>query len=473
MSDSERSSDPEEESGEEEEEEEVEREHGAGYREQEDDDEEDEEDDDLDNIDHESLEREAKELREKVKAAHAQLGSSSLQTDVHLQNQFLDKYKRFIGPQPLRLQLKVPTEDRSILYKMALESEDAAENSWLVERLVNDHPHLLAEQDDMGRGALLVAVSRKKLWFIKAVLDSNISDSDLKPLLGPINDEDSQGNTSNCIQTALEKDLDAEVTIKLIEKASEWTLASQDAAGHTPLHHAVHYRNCAESRLGIVMALIECGDKAFDRTTGKPDYFSVFRYHVDSRRKYEKEKKKRAAAKDEKKTSLDKDKKKQNAGTPTVKKTPQPGIGDLPTGKLETTGITLDAPRPIKRQPTSVDGPFKPNSNEPKSYLANEARQQLKPDAKPKTGAKHDSKTGTSLTIPERPKLSLKKMGSSFTGAKAPPSKRIADKIAKELKLHYLRTTFQHRPQATTARNHDSAVKFLFGSNTEGKYFPK
>lgn len=41
----------------------------------------------------------------------------------------------------------------------------------------------------------------------------------------------------------------------------------------------------------------------------------------------------------------------------------------------------------------------------------------------------------------------------------------VADEIAKEIKLHYLRSTFTN-----TRRSHHTAVNFLYGESQSGKY---
>ena len=142
---------------------------------------------------------------------------------------------------------------------------------------------MLDELDVNRHGALLVAITRKTLKFLEAVLDSKISEPHLKKLLGLAN-----FNRENCIHSAISKGLDPKLSIRFVEMPSKETLAAQDGAGLTPLHYAVDYTRCTDSQLGIFMALVKYGDKAFDRFTGEPDLFSVYRYHLDTRQKYEK-----------------------------------------------------------------------------------------------------------------------------------------------------------------------------------------
>ena len=431
-------------------------------------------------------------LRTKVKNAETELEKGLLENDVKLQDEFWRKYEEYLRPRP-ELENEVHMDERNILYKLARDGQEAVPNSWLVKRLVNKYPELLREEDDTDRNALLVAVTREKLWFIKAVLDSEISDSDLSQLIGPNSVESSQASKTNCIQTAISKDLDAETTIRLIKKASEATLASQDPAGLTPLHHAVSYQKCRESRLAVVMTLIRYGDKALDQTTGKPDKFSVYRYHLETRKRYErdlekkdleKRKKKQAESKTTKenpgstgnsavnpKMIEEKGKRRHDVG-PNKKAYPEAGEKE----KRERHPGASNAPvreefRTLERRPTSQMpmGPPMGKNGPQQLYQANEARQYNLQDVqderlKPKTKA-DDSGSVT----PSRPKTLTKSKASSSRRIKEQPSKKVADQIAKQLKLYYLRSTFQQRSKNGPPRNHNAAVEFLFGDNKEDK----
>lgn len=491
----------------------------------------------------------------KVKEIQDQLLQPNLlEQSEERQLQFIAKYRRYLAPQTEAVQKLVPIENRNFLYRMASGWEwENTRALWLVKSLAGKFPELLYEADDANRGALLVAVIKERRDFIKAVLESDIEQVPFNKALAS-----SGYNNENCIHLAViskgPKRLIPQVVIQLIEKASEETLAAKDLRGLTPLHRAVDYARCTRSQVGIVNALISRGDKAFDELTGEPDLFSPYRYHFDSRRRFEKEESQRPEKK--KVTSSKPLDKAKRVATPIVAR----GASDAVPGSAhpsrpeadtkvssekdraaavkrtnldlhqrdgvekakrddslnprgrdgKTTGesskdtskvkLVDDArfPEPspgfkLTRAPTAEFG--RPPQSLP--YQANEARQQVPSDmarhmvtlvAGPplSAGSVDPGVPDAAASLkPKRPKIATtsKTARSSKTiqSSAETPSLEFADAIAKKLKLHYLRTTFEPRAEAgsskaenltgnnkrQTLRTHNCAIAFLFGDNKE------
>ena len=185
--------------------------------------------------------------------------------------------------------------------------------------------------------------------------------------------------------------------------------------------------------------------------------------------------------------------------------------GELPKISFASVGDDLRSP-PLTRRRTSMTNmadraatSSTTSETSYQQYQANEARQYIPQDLKssqsklqPIIGESagfglYPGKTSGEPKQPgrlkSRSKISkLSGMPRSSYKGKDLPSKEIAHDVAKELKLHYLRSIFHQEPEiletdwtenlknVTTdarkvVRNHNSAIKFLFGDNTEGKYF--
>ena len=482
-----------------------------------------------------------------------ELLSSAMEQSPELQAQFINKYQRFLRRQTEIVQDRVTIEDRNFLYRMARDNTRAP---WLIEYLAENYPQLLYEADDADRGALLIAVTKDRRDFIKSVLDSNIEDIHLNKALASCG-----FNSENCIHLAVSKrSLEPELVIRMIEKASEDTLATRDLKGLTPLHRAVDYARCTSTQIGVVKALIKYGDRALDETTGKPDELSVYRYHVDTRRKYkegaqkverkpkstkssstarstahakppqgthqgadssasrqgnlgaDRERKERGTElgrdrhgaekkrQDEEATfdewervraeesSLAKERKATEPSAPSFQK---PNMKRAQTRELDNPFISM-AVTPI----TKVGLPLPLLSTAGPRRTAQPDQPQGKPEAAavplPRSGEatpddRRSTQEGTAGSKLKRPKLAIagskSKSSKSIREATEAPSPEAADAIAKELKLHYLRTTFSQlaeipdqqpktgKPRVgkrRTARTHNSAVEFLYGENKEG-----
>ncbi|KAF2012823.1 hypothetical protein BU24DRAFT_465179 [Aaosphaeria arxii CBS 175.79] len=455
-------------------------------------------------------------LHEKLKEIEVQLASASLAKDEQQQRAFLESYDRYLRPQDLS-----KTERRNMLYRMAYEGPPQ-EHPWLVKHLVKSYPQLLQELDEVNRNPLLVAVIYERLWYINAVLDSGISKQDLEPLLGPTSEDDrikrlNSGNINNCIQVAISKDLRVPETKKLIDQASEYTLASQDGSGRTPLHIAVEYERCTPARKDIIMSLIKRGDRAFDQVTEKPDKFSIYRHHLDTREKYDKKKQEQRRSErseggqarkavTQKPRVDDKERSKRNADSTSSRTRSSRDVEalDRERGRRDDRGPTRDdrsSIRPIQRTGSALDrtSAFPNRQTEVYSQQSLEARKyflqnsaddpfrDFPPEMKRDSGNQESSRRMTVVQQepkkvagePERaPSSTTKKTKASGTSrtSKNVPSKDVANLVAKELKLHYFRTTFrpterkERKTRAAIQRNHDSAIEFLYGQNAEDKH---
>ena len=197
------------------------------------------------------------------------------------QSRFLREYELSLGPHKKALRERISIDGRNLLYHLASNRPDVY--AWLVKWLVERHPGLLHEQDHNHQGALVLAFVKQKFRSIRAVLDSSIARSDLQKALNAVGP-----NRNNCIHLAIiSKSIDTELIIKVIEKASKGSLAAKNQWGRTPIHEAVDFKKCTESRLRVLEALMEYGDSALDEITDKPDYYSVYEWHHATRRKFE------------------------------------------------------------------------------------------------------------------------------------------------------------------------------------------
>lgn len=407
--------------------------------------------------------------------------------DKENQKKFIEDYRQYLTPQPKKINFTT----RNLPYRIADQSVQTA--AWLVTHLAKEHPEHFTEISGYGLSAALHAIDKNLLWFLQAVLESGMSDENLKTMLGPNTEKDDEKwKQSNCIIKAINNKLEPSVIIQLIRKASEYTLAAQDPSGCTSLHHAVHYKNCTRKQLGVVEALIRYGDKAFDKRTGKPDYFSVYRYHVKSRPQAEGGKGKGThPAKGQDEARLGKP-----GNTPERNKVAE-NTGKIAAAKEDHTRRTiaenkderkhdLRRERDPKRNPDPISD--KEQMKQIEQMMRHEATGYGKTRSTAKEGLRQPNQAnqGLPLTNNLSPKGHAKSKSKSRSekASKKPvdstseSSLEVADEVAKMLKLHYLRTTFRQRTSGTANqqaegkcgmnRDHNSAEEFLFGDTTGG-----
>ena len=430
-----------------------------------------------DSDDDEAYQEKFRDMQESLR----KLGPNPRQSD---QEQFIDDSGTWLRPRS-----KGMIDQRNFLYKLAQDGPDAP---WLVKHLVRSHSELLEQTDGDGRSSLLLAIIRKQTEFVRAVLDSNLDEALLGQTLGKAG-----WNSENCIHQAISKNLDPAITIRLIEKASWNTLAAQDQKKLTPLHLAVDYARCTKSRFDVVKALIKYGDGAFDQETGKPDSLSVYRYHHDTRRKYAKTQEEAKSKTSQNSGQSGNGSTKSDTRRPPVPEPMDPGPrgstansrkqpkldvdGEdfmAPQLKRANTGARLANPTPSAR-PTVVPptaGPFMGNHKMPFPG-ADDGRSPSTAPASRELPSNFGLASDGPMPKAKRPSRESKSK-TSKSSSREKPSEQIAESIAKELKLHYLRSIFRRRPGnplqsseprlSSSIRTRDSAIRFLYGDNKDG-----
>jgi hypothetical protein len=394
-----------------------------------------------------------------------------------------------------------PEEDKpfenekwNLLSKMAKEQSLTKSDLELVKFLTESLPELLDAQDIAHRGALLIAVYESKVDFIEAVINSDIDPSRLEKVIAAPN-----LHKENCIHTAIKRDLNVETTIKLISKVSMEGLMATDKEGLTPLHRAVAYEHCTPSRRQMICTLIERSDGAFDQKSASPDFFSVYQYHLSTRKNHEmagsekqnrkidnvsqdkksrkKTPKKRTTFKSYLNPRTDKPDERQNEESELIDPKKQE---DLP--KQDNIRNSLHRMNNVKKKVAVV--PLVENTERASAlYQANETRHI----------SRQNSRSSPSISISVKSirgndeKEALKELRNLQTSQelasikKETPLVEIADFIAKELKLHYFRSVYKQEEEGSNDQNrsnhleipkrtHDSAIEFLFGENKEGQY---
>ncbi|CAF3645222.1 unnamed protein product [Fusarium graminearum] len=239
----------------------------------------------------------------------------------------------------------------------------------------------------------------------------------------------------NCIHYAVSDGFGPEITIRLLQHTTEETLGHQDNKGLTPLQYAVEYERCLPEREEMVKALIKRSDVAFDLRSGKPEELSVYQHHVRSREKHETG---AMSRKDDAKNSKRLSEQPNRMGFEM-----REGAADskIPGGSESNNMDTLQLPAGSKR-------------------YARDQNQFGRPLTRTRTGSQKppNQKKVSSRKRPKLPK----------------PSEDVADRILKELKLHYLRTALCQENhwqygQRGSCRNPNTTIQFLYGDNEQVK----
>ena len=385
-------------------------------------------------------------------------------------------------------------EKANMLHLMA----SSTENTYLVRYLVEMMPSLMLEKDGYSFWPLHVAINENNPSFISAVLDITFSPEDMKTVLA----ERVGNERMNCIHIAIKGGLNTKQVITLIGKSNEEILAQKDGAGLTPLHYAVDYKNCKKGQYEVFRALLERGDAALDMEGGGGVSLSPFRYHEETKRV---EKSGIRELEREKHQALGRSRKeaystyRQQKFTKRGDDNTHVRLDDLDTrwGKHrvmkeverstpgeETKSETEERNRLIdKTTPAIVVHKEAERSNQrrPSSAVQIEtvASQKVSQTAERPTAANKATKITAGAAATRRKGGSHTKSSASRKPrpAKELPDEVTANKIAKELKLHYLRSIFKTstesgmretvKGQRKEPRNHDSAVRYLYGDNKQ------
>ena len=388
--------------------------------------------------------------------------------------EFLREFKAVFAAKP-------PNEKANVLHTLAW---NRTQRTWLLKHLLEFHKERMEDVSE-GKRPLTLAISNKNEGFIKTILRSKHVRRGLVNLLGAKRED-----MENGIHLAIKTGLSAELTVELISKVTDEVLSRRDAAGLTPLHLAVEYERCTEAQLDVVKALLKHGDSALDVRT-KLANLSVYRHHFSTRPK---ERDTGPAGST-------------SSGASTQRATGRrmrPAASDLPQAPPQ---------RPSEGQTHgSEKGLDKKKLNQAKDGSGNQGDGELNdrgqaPTPAPGAGprlphypALAGGGTGTAPTVGDgqdagsrqqlanvarrvapqppgsseghTPKLLLVRRSTAKQGQGpndgAIVTKDSADEIAKELKLHYLRSTFGERAKGKE-RTQEKAIEFLYGGSRNSR----
>lgn len=153
----------------------------------------------------------------------------------------------------------------------------------LVERLVQEHPHLLCVLDEKGHNPLYAAITGKKdhrelvsYMIHKSCLKEPESRQHLARAL-----EASCGNAQEktCLHLALEADgISTKTLLRMVQAASSRALESVDKSRKRPMHYAVQYTRCD---VGIIEEFIKKDSKALAEHKRRDPGRRVFQTFLD------------------------------------------------------------------------------------------------------------------------------------------------------------------------------------------------
>ncbi|KAI0437606.1 hypothetical protein F4803DRAFT_565896 [Xylaria telfairii] len=389
---------------------------------------------------------EGEELEEKLEQIDARLGErgyvSQLEMNENTQQTFLQEFDTYLGMKP-------PEKTNNALHIMA---RKRAPSTFLIRHMLNNHKSRMDDKDDAQRRPLTLAIEKNNEVFITTVLESQYDNADLDRILGL-----KSSDAGNGIHKAVRDGLSPNLTIALVNKVSNKVLKDVDGEGCTPLHRAVEYKRCTETQLGVVKALLEKGDSALD--VKNKAGLSVYQYHFSTRPAAaeasqpldpsqavgdnlgdENGKKAIHENEDMKKKGEEADNGSSVAQGPNM--IPGPGVRRTPTFKLED-GTKPGGPKPLTSTTTYQANVSRKTTSTPQPATANTPLETQKDPSQITPKAKRN---------PSR-KKGLKPSAKAI----APVSGVFADRIANEVKLQYLRSTFTNE-----RRNHDTALEFLY-----------
>jgi ankyrin repeat protein len=386
------------------------------------------------------VEEKFEEILTKVRHENPKLG----QRDVR--NQFLQQYGDYF-------EQKTQVSKQNFLHLIASRLGHGS----LIRCVLRKNKHLLEQRDDNSKTPLHIAIVHKNAAFLD-VVQKDVKGSDFDRLLQEVSE-----HGRNCIHAAIHYALDTEYTVKLINGASDTTLSATDDSGLTPLHLAVEYDRSSTSQLSIVQALIAHGDSAFDQYTRNPSGLSVYEYHQHTRQQAQRQNRIEA--------ETDQARQCHEGHVSHI-------IGDR--GITEIPAVTFEG---LPQDPESIEPPGE-DPRDSQQLLPTSLMNKSAPRAPPtrltadqvKLATKDPmSMPPTSPNAPEGFGLRRRSTGgiSKSTRAVKEGSERqkalYADSIRREIKLHYLRTTFR-RSHTQSQRDQLAASKFLYGLNIQSRF---
>jgi hypothetical protein len=304
--------------------------------------------------------------------------------------------------------------------------------------LMNECRHQLEMVDQSGKTPLYTAILRNNVKVFNVILE------------GPKKSEGEKKSSDDMLKVRCEygrngihaallaPGIDERDVIALIERASEETLCMQDDDGLTPLHLAVEYNRCSESQLRIIRELISRGDKALDKFTKNPADLSVYEYHEYTRAKAQKRSR----------TAL--------------------GAGrDWEATSNGAHGVRTDSGQAVERAARTHSH----NLTADGLNVERESHGSLRNGVKPRslgqsrlTNFNQDAESAFETTSSEQ---HHSEAASRHLTESETVKNEWADKIRREIKLLYLRTTFRS-PDRPYPRDQGQAQRFIHGANIEG-----
>jgi hypothetical protein len=374
--------------------------------------------------------------------------------------------KAFVQEHEQVLDQRTATEAQTLLHMIAI---SGVSYKPLATYLLQKYPHLIGFKDVDDKTAPYIAITKGNSSLLLSLCDKS---EDLDRTLAK------RCGFENSMHAALRSKLGPELTIKLINKASADTLSAQDQHGRTPLHIAVEYERCTGSQLEVIQSLIARGDRALDLFTKQPYDYSVYEHHLDTKKRAE-----RAAVGAEAEVVRGEDPKLLPKLNPPRSQKHEDLREELSKPANEgKTKISPEARKENEMRPPPGPGALdRRGSNllaaahpkERANYQANEARQYKNTPSMlseeyglENPGSRTPDGTESVRGSAEDAVFALAKKGpvkeeKSKTKEEEKVTKESTEAVKLELQLHFLRTTF-------TTRDHDMALRFLYGPNTDG-----
>ncbi|KAI1043797.1 hypothetical protein LB505_012450 [Fusarium chuoi] len=166
----------------------------------------------------------------------------------------------------------------------------------LARRLVEEAPDLLQYKNKDGQTPILMAIRTRQDQLLDYMISACASHRKPKESAQNLNTAlCSKHDGKPCLHAAFGEKLKPETMKMLIENASDEALSMTDHTGKTPMHHAVQFRDCTDSRSELVDLMIQ---RDFMARLNKPkstktfldisdqNGCSVFQEHANTRKTY-------------------------------------------------------------------------------------------------------------------------------------------------------------------------------------------
>ncbi|EXK24202.1 hypothetical protein FOMG_19059 [Fusarium oxysporum f. sp. melonis 26406] len=166
----------------------------------------------------------------------------------------------------------------------------------LARRLVEEAPDLLQYKNKDGQTPILMAIRTRQDQLLDYMISACVSHKKPRDSAQNLNTAlCSKHDGKPCLHAAFGEKLKPETIKMLIENASDEALSMTDHTGKTPMHHAVQFRDCTDSRSALIDLMIQ---RDFIARLNKPksaktfldisdqNGCSVFQEHANTRKTY-------------------------------------------------------------------------------------------------------------------------------------------------------------------------------------------